>query len=226
MQSYVTWQTDPTPEHMGAVLRELSPIITQEIHRYAGPKPLLRSRARILALGAIRKYDPSTGVPLGAYIRQQLQPLSRYSANLRPVSVSEALVQRAAQLNTHREQLALRLHREPTEEELADETGLSVAKIRKYRAQVPAVTAESAVVNEQGETHLPAFYQTSHMREAAESVYTDLDDTDRAIYDGRINQDIRANELARRLNISPAAVSQRAARIADQIQRTHDHVMG
>ena len=226
MQSYSTWQTDPTPEHLGAVLRELSPIITQEIHRYAGPKPILRSRARVLALDAIRRYDPNRGVPLGAYIRQQLQPLSRYSSNLRPVSVSEALVQRAAQLNTQREQLALKLHRDPTDEELADATGVSVPKIRKYRSQVPAVASESSLVNEQGETTLPSHQTSVHMRESAEATYQDWDEQDRQIYDWRVNQDLPTTEIAKRLKLSPSAISQRSARMADQIQRTHDHVMG
>lgn len=226
MQSYVNWQQDPNPKNLGAVLHELGPIITQEVHRYAGPKPLLRARARVLAVDAIRNYDPQRGVPLGAYIRQQLQPLSRYSANLRPVSVSEALVQRAAELNTQRQNLAHELNRDPTDEELADYTGLSVAKIQKYRKQVPPVTAESALVNKEGEQFMPDTQISAHVSEAADAVYADLDERDRQIYDWRVKDGLPGTEIAKRLGVSQVTISQRTEAIADRIQRANRHVMG
>ena len=43
---YTNWMTDPSRENMGAIIKELSPIITSESARYNGPKALLKNRAK------------------------------------------------------------------------------------------------------------------------------------------------------------------------------------
>lgn len=228
MSAYDTWATEPTPENLGKVLREMDPIVTQEVYRYAGPKPLLRARARVLTAAAVRSYDPTRGVPLGAHIRMQLKPLSRYGANLRPMKVSESLVSRAAELATHRDHLSRQLHRDPTDEELADFTGLSVDKVKLYQQQVPAYTSESRLVDPEGDEFLPEHGLTSHTSEAAEAVYQSLQPDDRKLYDWRTRQSkpLPVTEVAKRLKISPASVSQRSNSIAQRILEANENVLG
>lgn len=225
---YADWAAARTPAGLGRILTGLDPIITQEVHRISGPKPLLRSRARVLTAKAIQAYDPTRGVPIGAYVRQQLQPLTRYSANMRPLRVSEALVQRAAELNSRRMELANQLDRDPTDDELADHVGISVPRIRQLRSQVPVTVNESRIVNEEGENFLPAQQDNSELDTAVEAVYGGLDQRQRQIYDWRVGANgpaLSNKEIAQRLGITPSAASQTADMIAKRIQEAHRHAL-
>ena len=127
---YEKWKTEPTPENMATVIAELDPMINAEIHRYPGPKPLLRGRARRLALDAVRSYDPASGAQLRSWVTTQLQPLSRYSNTLKPIKLPEVAVRQAAEVHRLDRELADEMGHNPTDEELADHSGISVRRIQ------------------------------------------------------------------------------------------------
>ena len=87
--AYAAWAANRTPENMKAVLDDLDTTINSEIQRFSGPKPLLRSKARELAVKAVKAYDPASGAKLRSWVVTQLQPLSRYNNSLKPIKVPE-----------------------------------------------------------------------------------------------------------------------------------------
>lgn len=221
---YDKWLTDPSPENMAEVVRSMEPTINSEIQRYPGPKPLLRGKAKSLAINAVKTYKPASGAQLRSWVVTSLQPLSRYGQQLRPVHASEVAIRQAAQVNRVREEMLDESGRDPSPEELADETGISVMRINKLRQQVKPTISESAfdVSNDPNSPGLPGTVAPDRVGMAADMVYHSLSDRDKKIHDfktGKHGVPVLPNqEIAKRLGVSPAMISQRTAQIAAQIQ--------
>ena len=220
--AYAAWSANPTPENMKAVLDDLDPTINSEIQRFSGPKPLLKSRARALAVKAVRSYDPASGTKLRSWVVTQLQPLSRYTNALKPVYAPEDASRKAYAIAQARERFVDETGRDPTDEELADAVGINVARLRKVRKMVPAVVHEQqqeAGDDDQVPDH--AIYRTNAVQDAAAAVYSGLNDRDKRIFDLRTGSHdqtaVQGQAVARTLGISPALVTQRGNDIARQI---------
>lgn len=214
------WKKNPTPDNTNSLLHAVAPDIDRGISAHVGQSnPLLKSRAKRMALQAIRSYDP-TKARLGTHIVNQLQGLKRVSrqqTQILPiperVSMDQGFVERA------RLELSEELGRDPTQVELADRTGLSVKRINyvnKFRYPVAEGSILGEATDDEGGGFMPAVDQgpTSTWHEF---VYSDLDDTNQKIMEwtlGMHGQPVLSNQaIARKLRITPGAVSQRKAKI-------------
>jgi DNA-directed RNA polymerase specialized sigma subunit len=223
---YDAWLADPTPENMTNVLKALDPVIVTEVQHYAGPKPLLRAKAKGLAITAVKKYDPTKGAALRSWVTTQLKPLSRYSQRMRPVQVSEMASRQAAELYSIGLRMEEDLGREPDESELADASGLSMARVRYLKSHVKPTLTESQLTRptpEGEEGALPAVIQPNTAQLSADAVYDSLDRREKAIYDWKIGahgkQQLSNQEIAARLGVTPALISQISERISARIQQ-------
>lgn len=224
---YDAWALDPTPENLGNVLKALDPVLVTEVQHYSGPKPLLRAKAKALTIGAVKKYDPTKGAALRSWVTTQLQPLSRYSQRMRPVQVSEMASRQSAELFTQSQRFEIDNGRPPTPEELADITGLSPRRVAWIKSHVKPSVSEGQYTQpiqaDGEETPMPAAIQPNVASVAAEGVYDSLSAREKAIYDwktgGHGKATLSNQEIAARLGVSPAAVSQATARIAKQIEQ-------
>lgn len=226
MIEYDTWKTDPTPENLGKVVSAMDPVINSEIQRFTGPKPLLRSKARALAIKAVRSYDPASGAQLRSWVTTNLQPLSRYGQQLRAVHAPEVAIRQAAEVNRVRMEMSDNLGRDPEDQELADEVGISVKRIKDIRRMVKPTISEGGMAEPQDEDSvagMPAISQPNKLSLAEEMVYDSLSPRDKAIFDwktGKRGKPLLSNqEIARRLGVTPALISQRSQGIAMQIQQ-------
>ena len=113
----------------------------------------------------------------------------------------------------------------PTDDEIADEIGISPKRVARVRemsmASVPSGQLDE-VAGEDGDSSIaPAVSTPSPVPFAQDAVYMSLDKTDRFIFDALTGShgsaQLPAKTVAERLGITPAAVSQRASRIAQQI---------
>lgn len=223
--AYADWLKDKSSENMSKVVDAYAPTINSEIMRYSGSKPLLRSRARILTVKAVKSFNPMSGARLQSWIVTNLQPLSRYGQRQRQdVHVPEVAMRQAASVARVTEELKDELGRDPTDEELADEIGISVQRVKKVRGMaVPSVyssSLESQIGDDQSFSE-PGVVTPSKVPFAQEAVYQGLDSRDRMIFDGITGihggKPVPANVIAARLGVSPAYISQRAKAIAQQI---------
>lgn len=220
--AYAAWAANPTAENMKAVLDDLDPTINSEIQRFSGPKPLLRSRARALAVKAVRSYDPAGGAKLRSWVVTQLQPLSRYNNSLKPVYAPEDAARKSYAVSKAREAFVDEHGRDPTDEELADEVGISVARLRKVQQMTPAVVNEPQEVAGDDDTAPDyAVYHDNPVQAASAAVYSGLDERDRRIFDLRTGshgqKPMQGQDVASLLKVSPAFVTQRANAIASRI---------
>lgn len=223
--AYAEWLRDKSPENMSKVVDAYAPTINSEIMRYSGSKPLLRSRARILAVKAVKSFNPMSGARLQSWIVTNLQPLSRYGQKQRQdVHVPEVAMRQAAAVARVTEEMKDDLGRDPTDAELADELHISVDRVKKVRKMaVPSVYAsslEQKAMDSESYSE-PGVITPSQVPFAQEAVYQGLDARDRIIFDSITGshgaQMTPAKQVAATLGVSPAFVSQRAADIGRQI---------
>jgi len=223
-RAYNKWVVSPTPETMAGLVEAFMPTVNAEIMQYSGPKELLRSRGRYLVTQAIKSYNPMGNTRLNSWVVTNLKQLSRYGKRLRPVRASEAMIRNAAELSSVEKRLEDDLGRRPTDDELMDETGWSkktIAEIRK--ASVATVNGSMFEDDDEGEGAVsePGMVRPSTLPYAAEAVYMGLDDKDKAIFDGKTGmhgkEQVSGTSLADMLNMTPAAVSQRASSIGNSI---------
>lgn len=224
-EAYDKWVVDQTPENMSGVLDALMPTINSEIMRYEGPKAHLRSRAKALAVNAVKTYNPMSGAKLQSWVTTNLKQLSRYGQGLRDVKAPELAIRRAAEIDRVSKMLEDDLGRAPTDLELADEIGISPKKIQRIRHQVAASvnTGSFDVENTEEASNQPGVYTPSPLPFASEAVYMSLSPDDQLLYDLRTGSHGRrmaqTSQIAKRLGISAPRVSQRADDIGRMIQQ-------
>lgn len=221
--AYEVWQKRQTPEDLREVVKRLDPVIQSAVSSYAGQKapPTVRQRARLLAADAIQSFDPKRGAGLQTHVSNQLRALQRMAPQITdPFSPSEHFRRQQQEIRDAQDLLLEEMGRDPTDEEVADLTGLPrrrVTKVRsRMRARIPTSAYEESFDDDDEAEDIVTSKRTD-FDDWIDAVYDDLGELDRLIMmhrTGYRNADTLSNqEIAERLNISPAAVSQRAKRI-------------
>jgi len=222
------WQLDPSKANTGALLKAVDPVINTALRSYGGPSAksvTLKSQAKQLTVNAMRSYDPQRG-PLKAHMMSRLQRLRRVAAKQRQIiSVPEQVSLDQMRTEAAAKELEEKLYRPPSDQELADYTGLSQKRLEYIRGG-RRPTAESTITRqsvEGGGAFDPRVQpiEEDHS-EWLELVYTDLDETNQFIMERVLgmhgHKPQKPSAVATMLSVSPAAVSHRMA----QIQRKLD----
>ena len=231
--AYTTWQTNKTPETNTALLSTLQPVIDTAVMSYAGQNssPTTRSRAKLMALKALDTYDPARG-NVRTHLLSQMQSLRRLSAQAQNIiTIPEQVGLDYARLNDSEGELRDQLGRDPTDDELADHTGLSRRRIQKIHAFNQPVS-EGMTTREVSDENSYGGDVASNIPGSTRSadawfnfVYEDLGSVDKLIADMTLGRNGRrrtsTQDIARRLNITPGAVSQRAAKIQAMLDKQY-----
>lgn len=219
--AFHAWKKQDSPVTRKALLQASQPVIDSAVYSYAGKNasPAIKSQAKLLALDAMRSYDPNKG-PAKTHILSQLRRLQRLSAQSQQIiSVPERILMDKQHLRETEENLQDQLGRDPSDAEIADAAGLSLKRIAYIRsAKMPINTGN--MMDEAGEVYSPASSlpgQTPADDVWTEMVYNDADPVSQTIMDytlGLHGSPVYGNaEIARRLGLTPGAISQRKARI-------------
>lgn len=223
--NYQNWLKDPTPSNMAKVMQGLDPVIKAEASRYGGG-PVMETRAKSLAVGAIRSFNPQSGNKLSSWVINQMRPLSRYKNTTQTVRIPEVASARAYEINLKAQEYKDEHGREPTDEQLADFSGISKVHIKKLRDKRMAALTEGSMTtmvdSESASGGLPSVESTSdHTMDAAQNVYETLNEQERLVYDhttGLNNKPILPKkDIADLLGVSAPRVSTIASDIAGRI---------
>src|SRR6516165_267814 len=90
-EPFHTWKADPNPDNTAAYLKAIDPILSTALKSYAGGQSssTLKSHAKLMALDASKRYDPSRA-KLRTHLMTQLQPLRRTAIqSTQPVHLPE-----------------------------------------------------------------------------------------------------------------------------------------
>jgi DNA-directed RNA polymerase specialized sigma subunit len=226
---YSSWKQTPSPQTTGAMLRALQPVLDKGITAYAGRdrSALTQGYARRIALQALQTYDPSRAT-LKTHVMNHLQGLRRATGKFQNIVKFPERAALDQNFVVHaRRTLADELGREPSIEELADHTGLSprrLQRLQKFRGAM-ATGMLDRFSNGEGGGFNPAVV-TDNSRNILDVVYGDLNPVNQKILEwslGLHGEPVLPNhDIARRLGLSPGAISQRRAQIQTQIDNAHD----
>lgn len=229
-EEFAAWHKHRDPITLAKLLDAAKPTLQSALTSYAGGDHSLMGRAKIMAAKSLERFDPDRGVKLQTYLMSQLQPLSRESVRRRQaVRVPEKANIDLWRVNQATQEFRDAHEREPADTELADATGLShrrILKLRKYgKGEISEGSMQS--VNDDGEvSNFQPGGQTKDPELVwAEYVHHDLGPVDQKILEhrtGLFGNDILPNQdIAKKLNLSPGAISQRAAKIQAKLQEYH-----
>ena len=224
--SYNQWLAEPSKANMGVVVQNLSPILQSTALRTKGPTSLLKTKAKALTIKAIKSFDPTRGSKLSTHVTNQLQPLIRYGRVIgKPVHTSESAYLAYAELRRHTSELRDELLAEPTDEQIADRMQVSVKKLNTVRASNPATAYDASIEGMSDENSVTSSVvddgTSSTLNYATDVVYNSIDARDKTIMEhktGYKGADMLDNaSIAKKLNVSPAFISQRSKVISDHI---------
>lgn len=213
---------DPKKVDKRAFLKEYAPVVESALRSYGGNDPALRTRARIMALQALKTYNPSKNVALKTHVYNTLHGLSRFSRGRRePVRIPEQWSQDFDRVARVEAQITSEKGRAATMLELADKLSIPVERIKMIKARIPKVKPEAVVTSEKGELVSRAG-DDNPLKAWSEFVYHDLDDVDKKIFEmgtgyGGAKVSTRA-DIAKKLGISSPAVSQRISKITSKLE--------
>ena len=219
--AYNEWRARPTPESLGVVLHEAQPMIDRAVSGFGIRSPAMSSHAKVLLATAMPKFDPQRKVPLRNWMYTQLQPLMRQRGQEDPIPIPERVRRELYGFRQAEELLTDDLGRPPTEVELADRLRVPPARVRRIRRYAVQTVPEAAFMGEEGETESPGVAGASTEDVWMAYIYHDLPPTDRYIWE-QVKAGKPKVQIARELKLSPAAVTQRAARIASRLAEVLD----
>lgn len=213
------WQKYKSPNDASELYRHISPTINSAITTFAGGNKDLRVPAYRLAFDAIASFDPSKGTDIKTHVFNNLKRLNRISsdrANI--VHVPEGVARDYSMVSKAISNFYDEYNREPTDDELSDITKLSKKRIDK-------ILERSSVVTESGATTEDGADRVSHKGISNDTyidyIYASSDPIDKKIIEMTAGQRgrriLQGSEVARRLRITPAAVSMRMNKLRDKM---------
>lgn len=211
------WQKKKTPELTAEVLSRFKPTISSAINSYApGTGNSLDVKAANITLDALSKYDSSVGTDPTTFVFHNLKRLHRVNAqrsNIIPIPEQTALEQK--KLKEVASAFEVDNDREPTLEELANLSGFNTKKVDKL-LNIGGTINDSSTLSEESRS------STFSMKDLTdddyfEYVYVSVSPTDQKIMEwssGLHGKPVLSNnQIAAKLKISAAAVSQRKAKL-------------
>jgi DNA-directed RNA polymerase specialized sigma subunit len=225
--AYEMWHGNQRPEAMTQLLDAARPVIDRALSAYAGGDKALTGRAKRLAIDAFKSFDPKRGAKLRTHLYIRLQPLQRaYTRRTAPLAIPERVQLDLLRLQQTERAMRDELNRDPADDELAERLKLSKKRIAHVRAFSKGILSEGQLRSPEGEPIQFGTQQHTPDDIWVEYVHHDLSPIDKKIFEWKTGiygkKVLTTNEIARRLNITPSAVSQRALKIAMMLERAQN----
>jgi DNA-directed RNA polymerase specialized sigma subunit len=216
---YQEWEANPSDENYNNLMGYLKPTIDSGMASYAGGRNSLRTRANILASESLNTFDPEKA-SLKTHVFNNLKRLQRYQAERGSVvHVPENVRVDSAKIYRYTLEYKDKTGNEPSNAQIADHLGMSAKRVQK--ARYGGEVSESQTVMDKGD--LPGTQKRTTDQVWADYVYHDLDSTNQKIFEWTLGYGgapvLSKKEIAYKLKISPAAVSQRSATIRKQLEK-------
>lgn len=232
--AYAQWAEDKSPASGAKLLKHMEPAIRAGVRTYAADSgPTGYGRAKAIVMKSLGSYDP-TRAGLKTFVGQQLQSLQRFRAGqVNPIKIPERMLLMSNTLRKAESTLSDELGRAPSTSELSDHTGLpptTIASIRKLKVALPEGGFSESYDEDSAYGSDPAVRPiVQDDAPWARMVYHSVGDRDRFILEhtlGLFGQPVLSNQaIAKKQGISPAAVSQRKAKLQAILDRREELAM-
>ena len=221
LQNWSNWKQKPSSDNLMSVVNGFDGLMNTSVGQQKNVnRSLLKGRAKLLTIDAIKTFDPLSGANLTTHVYNYLRPLNRESkdmAEIAPASrhYSEESAKMINAINSFSEDNG----REPDDSEIRDILGISQKRLEKLNKIVKYEIPESQVVG--GLEDEDTDEQSNKLNLWTDYVYHDLETRDKKILDFKLGRsghpEMSNDEIGHKLNISPVEVSNRSAYIASKI---------
>ncbi len=233
-KEFDVWKKEPSQPNLQALLKAANPVLDSAVQSYGRGNPALRSKAKVLAVGAFNSYDPAKGTKLRTHLMTQLQPLNRHARLYENVvSIPERVSADLYLMNQSKQQFKDERGRDPNDQELADHSGLSTRRLKHIQGFSKNEMSESALHEmDDGEQAImyPGVHRADPQQVWFEYVHHDASPVDKQILEWKTGYNgkpkLEVNAIAKRLGITAGAVSQRSAKLAQLIAEGSRHAEG
>jgi DNA-directed RNA polymerase specialized sigma subunit len=213
------WKSYKSPKDAATIYNALKPAVSGAIQSYGGGDRSLTAQAYRIAYDSLNSYDKTKGTDVKTHVHNHLKRLNRISADRNNiVHIPEGVAKDYSTVAKAIANFVDEFDREPNEDELSDITKLSKKRIDKILNRTTSISGSEAFTEEGGDrvTH-SGISDDSYI----DYLYASSDNIDKKIIEmtaGRRGSRIYQNaEVARRLRMTPAAVSQRMNKLRDRM---------
>lgn len=219
---YEVWAADKSKENLFTVVKGLQPTIGSVLASIGGTSPDIRSKARVIAAKAVQTYKPESGASLATWVSQNLRQLTRdVRKSNSDIRIPEGVQLDAYNIYKAETELEDELGREPTVEEVADRSHLSVRRIAEVRRKNRKTGTEGGAEADDG-TSMLVGGTTDHSQEAMDYIYRESDMNDRKLMEYTVgyggHEQLPTAEIKKRLKLNDTQLSRRKMRLAMRIR--------
>lgn len=218
---YTLYKQDPKTVPINKVVKSLEPQISYALASAgAASNPHLKHQAKLVVADAIDSYQPGSGANLTTWTANQLQRMRRSvrEQSRGGMKVPDRVILDAMHIHNKTQEYIDKYNREPDTHELADFSGFSTQRIEKVR-KIGRPSVTEGVFGDDGGS---ATQSTDYTDEAVDYFLQGADPVDRKIFEWRTGYKgqkiLPTTEIARRLNLTPAALTKRGQRISYRLQ--------
>jgi DNA-directed RNA polymerase specialized sigma subunit len=213
------WKRNPTSYNMDRLLRALNPVIQSEINRWSGvlSRGILETKAKRLAVEAIKTYSPTHGAALGTHVVNRLKKLSRTIYTHQNVArIPEYQVLKYRTYSNAILDLENELGRPPATDEVASRLNWSKNMVERMRRSVRKEFVESG-------DPVSIFDQNSGDGDLISYMYHDMNPEQKMLFEhttGYGGAKILDNDsLRRKLKVTQGQLSYKKRQLVDMIKR-------
>lgn len=220
-KQYFEWKNTGDSTKRDELIHSLDGVINTGLKSFGGGDNTLKTKAYLLASKAVDTYNPSRDARLETHVYNNLRRLTRFrnersSAIHIPENVRADSTKVFGFIDSFRNEHG----REPSLTEISDETGLSYKRINRAR-QTGSEKNLSQFETEKGDVLVGE--KRSYADIWKDYIYYDLDPVNKKIFEWLTGYQgspvISKKEIAERLDMSPAAVTQRTNNMVKMIQK-------
>ena len=221
-QTFETWSLSKTPENMNRVLTSMSGDMDRAINTAGGkPSPLTRGFAKNAVIKSMNSFNPQSGTQFRSWANTQLRSLVRPVRGSKfTVKVPELRARQSAKVRNIIDEIQAETGFEPSDATIADLLAIPMSQVNSARSGTsPEVVGEDIYTRKEPED------DTALIRDM---VYFSLPPRDQTIMEYAFGYNgvkvIPSMEIAKRLKVTPAAISQRLALIRRQMLTAEEAV--
>jgi DNA-directed RNA polymerase specialized sigma subunit len=211
---YDEWKKTGSKQALGQLISQLSGPIYSEVQRQAGtlPNTALSAEAKKWAIRAIKTYDPTKGASISTHVMGYLPKVRRMNYKFQNAARLPENMQLKYKLWDRAVQnLADKLNRDPTDEEVSTELGWSKGLVIKFRNSLYEDLIESSTARP---------YETTSFNEnkiLLDHIMSELSPEEKMIWDN--SKKMSSEDLASKMGININRLNYLKAKLKAKVQK-------
>lgn len=213
LELYHAWKNTGDKAALGALIKQLSPVVYSEVRRVSGtlPESALSAEAKKWTVHALQNFDPSKGVAVSTHVTNYLPKVRRLNYKYQnSARLPENLQLQFTEFKNAQSHLENTLNREPTDAELAAHLGWGKAVTVRLKNSLYEDLVESVV---QRPSEITQFNENKLLMD---HLMSKLDEQEKFLLLN--SKEMPAQDLAKKLGVNISRLNYLKSKLKDKIQ--------